>query len=42
MRTPKTKTLLIVAAVLFGLAAISIPTFYPAPIQCWDQMALLY
>jgi len=32
MRTPSTKSLLIVAALLFVLAAISIPTFYPAPV----------
>jgi hypothetical protein len=32
MHAPRTKTLLIVAVVLFALAAISIPTFYPAPV----------
>ena len=32
MRAPRTKTLLIVAVVLFVLATISIPTFYPAPV----------
>ena len=32
MRTLRTRTLLIVAAVLLVLAAISIPMFYPAPI----------
>ena len=32
MRAPRSQTLLIVAVVLFVLAAISIPTFYPAPV----------
>ena len=32
MRAPRTKTLLIIAVVLLALAAISIPTFYPAPV----------
>jgi hypothetical protein len=32
MRTPRTKTLFIVAAGLFVVAAVWIPNYYPAPI----------
>jgi hypothetical protein len=32
VRTPKTNTILALAAVMFVLALISTPTFYPAPV----------